>query len=154
MPNYSVYLSKNSSNPETGTEGTDWIYFTCAKMNNTLRSDNPYASLPGHESYRVGIGNFAFSFTLNDCVFVHSDGGSGSRYYDNLIKMVGDHLSGDFDLYLWVYNPFNESQYMKWYDNDGTMQNYCKVTIESWNFNLLAEEFKIIGNISLAEVWD
>lgn len=154
-PTYSVYLSKSAADPETGTQGTDWVYFTCQFLQHPVKVGNPKKHLIGHKSFRVAVGKIIQSVTLTNVLFLHADGGTSSIYYDNFIKLALDsaNVSGA-KLYLWVYNPFLESQYLKWYDKNGTMQNYLQCEYKGSNFKFDAAQLAMKGSIMLEEVWD
>jgi len=41
VPTYNVYLSKSNTDPEAGTEGTDWVYFECQFLQHPVKVTNP-----------------------------------------------------------------------------------------------------------------
>lgn len=152
---YGVYLSKSKVEPETGTEGTDWIKFTAQIAGHIIKFNNPKKKLIGYKSFRIPIGKREQSVTLTNCVFLHADGGSGSNYYDNFIQLICDaNKSPGFDLYLWVLNPFLEGQHMKWNDKDSAKKDYIQVTVDGINFKLDATQLTMVGTIAMSEVWD
>ena len=156
MATYSVYLSDSSSSADDGDEHSDWVRFICKSVTVGFINNNDKESLVSHESFEIKIGEMDFSVTLNDCIFTRLlTGAAGSTAWNEFMEFVGAHaMSGGATFYLWVkMNMSDATNWMKFFDDEGDMQNYMQCRVKLFRFNIDAQKQWAKGMIKLEEEW-
>lgn len=157
MPTYNIYLDKDTT-VGTGVDCTDYVWFRCTEIQDAIVVQDKIKNIAGHTSYKIKLAKVLQSAVLKNCVIVKTGHAvtSTSEYYNAVKTFVLNHMvTGDgkgYDLYLFVYDPSGGGVYIKFMDNNEEMQDYCKVEVQGWNFNLKhSGVYK--GNLMLKECW-
>lgn len=165
-PLYKVYLSKLSTTPDNWDTANEadynhtngWVKFVCSGVGDGVMINNTHKHLAGHSSYRIVTGKLTQKITLTDCVIEKIGGTEASNYYNAFKEFIlrsaltGVATDYGYDLYLWVYAAGGGTNYIKYVDNSEAFQNYCKVAVKGFNFDL-THDGVWMGTLMLEEVW-
>ena len=165
-PTYNIYLGKEQSTPDTWVGGNEadgttidgWIKFTCPSLDDSILNRNAIIHNASHISYTIVIGKITQSIKLNNIIIVNTGGTVNSEFYNAAKEFILRHMATGVDtdykypLYLYIFGPSYDSQYIKWMNNSEAMVGYCRVNVRSWNFHL-DNSGVYRGTITLEEAW-
>jgi len=165
-PTYSVYLGKENTAPDTwvggneakGTEIDGWVKFICPSLDDSILNRNTITHNASRISYVIVVGKVTQSMKLNNLTIVNTGATVGSDYYNAVKEFILRHMATGaadqyaYPLYLYIYGPSYNGQYIKWMNDSEVMVGYCKVNVRSWNFHL-DNSGVYTGTITLEEAW-
>ncbi len=165
-PAYNVYLGKENTKPDTWVGGNEadgtaidgWIKFTCPSLDDSILNRNTITHNASHISYTIVTGKVIQGIKLNNVIIVNTGGAVSSEYYNAVKEFVLRHMvtgvteSYRYPLYLYIFGPSYNANYIKWMNNSEAMVEWCKVNIRTFAFHLdNSGVYK--GTIILEEAW-
>ena len=118
--------------------GGGFIYLICTGASISGKQGNKVIKSAAHVVIRVNIGKYSINMGLSDWILFNTDGTSLSaeNFNDVLEFIVGHWKSSGYDLYLHLFNLSLGGYRVKFPDANSTMQNYRKISISSFDFDI------------------
>ncbi len=154
--NYYVYLTE-STDIESGDEYSDWISFSCTKVDVGFKCNNILENLPQHKSFEIKTEEYVMSLKFSG-VRIYSMGTNAHNKisYNSLSDFCVSHAGNSGStIYAVVYMDVGDGNpdYMDFPDDSSDAQDYMQCRVKSFKFSFEAAKGYGIGSITLEEEW-